>query len=99
MRSNSGKDEARNNLHDPTLARSRRHGDRRAKAKGACRSPQGPQGLSSADAVIVRDPVEREGQHQLARSRRPAERGLRLAHALAGANHPPQDVGEARARR
>ena len=45
----------------------------------------------------VRDAVERERQHQLAGARRPAKRALGLAHALAGANDAPQDIGQARA--
>ena len=95
MGSNSGKDEARNNLHDPTLRGRGDNGDRQSESnEGACRSLQGPQGLKSADAVIVRDAVERERQHQLARSSRPAQRSLRLAHPLTGTNHAPQNVGE-----
>ena len=48
---------------------------------------------------MVGDAVERERQHQLASSRGPAQCAFGVAHPLAGANHPPQDVGEAGTRR
>ena len=47
---------------------------------------------------MVREPVEREGEHQLAGPRRPAERLLGVAHALARADHPPEHVAQAAAR-
>jgi hypothetical protein len=95
MRSNSGKDESRDNLHDPTLRESRtgprQSGGRREEAESARRPPDRAQGL--AQPIEVRDAVECERQHQLARARRPAKRTLRLAHAFAGTDDAPQDVG------
>ena len=41
---------------------------------------------------MIGDPVKREAKHQFARARRPAERGLGLAHSLPGADDPPHDV-------
>lgn len=46
----------------------------------------------SPDPVIIRDAVEREGQHQLPGTGRPPQCRLRIAHALPGSNHAPQDV-------
>ena len=118
MRSNSGKDEKRNNFRDPTLKdREAERGmsgaavldkdahqgsiedneGQRTTGLGSAARKSGEEGAADQrNAVVVRDPVEREAQHQLAGAGRPAERGFRLAHALAGADDPPQDVGQAR---
>lgn len=45
---------------------------------------------------MVGDPVERDGQDQLARPSRPPERALGLTHAVPRAHDPPQDVGQPR---
>lgn len=97
MRSNSGDDQSRNNMRDPTVRdrteqrkkRSDRSHISHARAPG--RPPRRPKGL--AKAIIIRDAVEREAQHELTRARRPAERGFGVAHPLARADHAPQDVG------
>ena len=68
-----------------------------ARAPKAARPDRPP--AVSGNAVKIGDPVEREAEHQLARARRPAERGLGLAHPLPGADDPPHDVGSAPARR
>src|SRR4029079_5086315 len=54
------------------------------------RSPHRPQGQSNS--IISRDAIECERQDQLARPRRPAERGFRVAHPFAGTDDPPQYV-------
>ena len=56
-----------------------------------CRDGPAP----SPQPVMIRQPVEREAEHELAGARRPAERALGVAHALARADHPPEHVGEA----
>ncbi len=60
MRGNSSKDEARNNLHDPTLrdrdlARGR-DCDRGEETEGARRSPDRPQGLGHRLIMSQPDP-------------------------------------------
>ena len=58
----------------------------------------GPPRRPMRQAVKIGDAVEREAEHQLARPRRPAERGFGLAHPLARADDPPHDIGTAPAR-
>ena len=70
MRSNSGKDEGRNNLRDPTI---RDHNEQRTKLSRRSRTshakaPADHRGgrLRLAYAIVIGDPVERECEHQLA---------------------------------
>src|SRR6185503_8529177 len=53
---------------------------------------------ASGQSIEVRDPVEREPEHQLAAARRPFERLFGVRQRLAGAHHAPQDVVEPFAR-
>ena len=100
MRSNSGKDESRDNLHDPTLrdrTEQRTKTSDRSPSHMPRRRPIIAKVASStdlADPVVSSDSVERERQDQLAGPRRPAERGFRIAHSFPGADHAPKDVGE-----
>ena len=103
MRSHSGTDEGRNNMRDPTV-RDRQGGaeERRPRPTTEMGSHARKTGQKGAERTANLSrcgnnprPVEREREHELACSRRPAERGFRLAHAFAGTDHPPQDVGQA----
>ena len=94
MRSHSGSDKARNNMHDPTIRdrqikpkkTAMRAGRRRWDQMPARQARRAPAVTAEAlsYAVVIRDPVERESEHKFACSRRPAEGGFRLAHAFAG---------------
>ena len=64
------------------------------RSQGASRPPR--RAARTNARVIVGDPVEREGQHELAGARRPAKRGFGIPHPFAGADDAPQDVGQAR---
>jgi len=98
MRSHGGRDEGRNNMRDPTIRERQiapkktamRAGRRRWAQRPARQSRRAPAGAANlCYAVVIGDPVERERKDQLARSRRPAERGLRVAHAFTGTDDPP----------
>ena len=101
MRSNSGKDKSATiSTIPPCATGNRAEVIRRRRRRSPRRRPTAPdrtQGL--AHPVVSRHAVQREGQHKLAGTSRPAERGFGVAHPFAGTNNPPEDIGETRPRR
>jgi hypothetical protein len=103
MRSNSGRDESRNNMRDPTIRDGTEKGPE-PRAHLARRTPRRQPTTACdartnllADAVVIRDPVECDGQHELACARGPTKCTFGLAHPVPRADHAPKNIGKARA--
>lgn len=91
MRSNSGKHESRTICTAPcecgrkVPSRQQRSPKRRPAAMDATND-------RSANSIVIRDAVEREGQDELARPRWPPESRFGLPHPLTRADYAPKNI-------